>query len=148
MMNQPYVVPQKEAFEFGVFFQYVALVISSIRPCTHFLCRWDVGIICNYNFVVSVRHFILKAQDTFCVMITLFHICVTLKCSVSILIYSVSPYHTALQRHVNNSFITSAAIEHQLYSLSLRVISTANTVTEMLSLLDLMSLRTAEFNSF
>lgn len=46
---------------------------------------------------------------------------------------------------VNNN--GSKAFAHHLYSLSLRVISTAKTVTEMLSLLDLMSFRTAEFNS-
>lgn len=38
-------------------------------------------------------------------------------------------------------------VQYSLHSLSLRVISTAKTVTEMLSLLDRMSFRTAAFNS-
>lgn len=38
--------------------------------------------------------------------------------------------------------------KRHLYSLSLRVMSTANTVTEILSLLERMSFRTAEFSSF
>lgn len=52
-------------------------------------------------------------------------------------------YYLELVKNYKNT-----AVVHHGDSLSLRVISTANTVTEMLSLLDLMSFRTAEFNSF
>lgn len=55
-----------------------------------------------------------------------------------------NPYYCSLQlfKHCKNT-----AVLHHSHSLSLRVISTASTVAEMLSLLDLMSFRTAQFNS-
>lgn len=51
-----------------------------------------------------------------------------------------------LHNYVNYNKCT-LTFEQHLYSLSLRVMSTANTVTEMLSLLDRMSFKTTEFNS-